>query len=159
MYDVLYLIRDPLIAFIIPAPFFFTSAFHRRPVRLRSLVEFKDSDRSIESRDFSIENILASRARNARDRSPKWPLSQLAHSFRFHGNALAGSHPPLHTVPEPSGTSDWTNERERMNGISQGSFCTTFSCFFFAYTSDELVRGTPEGEDVGKRSDKERERA
>jgi len=33
-------------------------------------------------------------------------------------------------------TNGWTDS------ISQGPFCTTFSCFFFGYTSDELVRGS-----------------
>lgn len=79
------------------------------------------------------------------------------------------------TIPPSSPPSDlvhytldemkqWRNEREmeETNGwtdsISQGPFCTTFSCFFFGYTSDELVRGrAPEGEDEG--GDRERVRA
>lgn len=39
---------------------------------------------------------------------------------------------------------EWRNEETNgwTDSISQGPFCTTFSCFFFGYTSDELVRGS-----------------
>lgn len=114
-------------------------------------------------------------------RSPKWPfisrpppspppplpLYSYAHSIRaFRGNALASiSSTTLATDLVKRTNNDWTNERtdERTDGwmdgwtdgISQGPFCTTFSCFFFGWTSDELVRGSRRGRTEGKRSEKE----
>jgi len=65
---------------------------------------------------------------------------------------------PLH--PWRDEATEWARDRrnEETNGwtdsISQGPFCTTFSCFFFGYTSDELVRGRAGGRGRSKRQER-----